>query len=89
LAAIAGRSGKKPAITIGGVSRETGKAGAASSSGAGMCAERNLAARLGGDPKKIDFTKPVRARKGTTHPVCKECQKVFDKSQFPKGTEFE
>ena len=55
----------------------------------GCCAERSAADQLGGDPKDIRFTKPVRPRTGKIVPVCKDCQKDFDPSQFPPDTPFD
>lgn len=49
----------------------------------------DVAAEVGGDPRHIVFTKLVRTRAGEIVPVCKDCQNVFDSSQFPPGTPFE
>jgi len=79
---------KQPAVVVGAVDPATGEA-VAGSSYKGFCAERDAASKLGGDPKRFMFTKPVRPRTGEIIPVCKECQKIFVPEQFPLGTPFE
>ena len=90
---VASRSkNKTPATTIAGTSTETGVSAFGQSvkgCGGKRCAELDVAAQLGGNPKNIIFTKPVRPRTGEIIPVCTDFQKVFDKSQFPPGTPFD
>lgn len=85
------RAARRPATMIGAASAETGEAIAGRSvpGPTGCCAEVDAAQRLGGDPSKIVFTKPVRPRTGEIIPVCKSCQLKFDRSQFPPGTPME
>ena len=78
----------KPAVVIGAADPATGQA-VAGRSFKGYCAEREAADSLGVGDKAIQFTKPVRPRTGEVIPVCKECQRRFDRSQFPEGTPFE
>jgi hypothetical protein len=77
----------KPAVVVGAVDPVTGKA-VAGRSYKGYCAEREAADALGVDDKAIKFTMPIRPRTGEVIPVCKECQKRFNRSQFPAGTPF-
>jgi hypothetical protein len=89
---IAGRAGRRqPATVIGAESLRTGEAAAGRSvpGKTGCCAEMDAAGKLGGNPKDIRFTKPVRPRTGGHVDVCKKCQETFDPSQFPPGTKFE
>jgi hypothetical protein len=83
---------KTPATVVAGTSTETGITAFGQSvkgCGARRCAELDVAAQVGGDPKNIVYTKPVRPSSGKIIPVCKTCQKELDKSQFPRGTPFE
>jgi hypothetical protein len=93
LTRIAGRpKSRQPAVAVGGTSTSTGRTAAGQSvSGCGgkRCAELDVAAQVGGNPRDIVFTKPVRPRTGEIVPVCKDCQKVFGRDQFPPGTPFE
>ena len=77
-----------PAVVVGAVDPRTGTAVAARSF-RGYCAERAAADALGIPDKAVKFTRPVRPRNGQIVPVCKECQKRFDRLQFPDGTPFE
>jgi RHS repeat-associated protein len=77
-----------PAVVVGAVDPQTGTAVAARSF-RGYCAERAAADALGIPDKAVKFTRPVRPRNGQIVPVCKECQKRFDRLQFPDGTPFE
>ena len=82
LSALAKRSQKKlPATTIGAHNPKTGLS-AADSSHRGCCAEVGAAAKVGGNPKDVIFTKPVRARTGQTVPVCKKCQEKLIEVNF-------
>lgn len=83
-----GKVKHKPAVVVGAVDPTTGRA-VAGRSFKGYCAEREAADALGVDDKAILFTKPVRPRTGEIIPVCRECQKRFNRSQFPEGTPFE
>jgi hypothetical protein len=77
-----------PAVSVGAVDPLTGET-VAGRSYMGFCAERDAAAKMGGNPARLRFTKPVRPRTGEVIPVCKECQKVFVPEQFPPGTPFQ
>ena len=80
---------KKPAVVIGASSNGTATMGSSSPGPNGCCAEVDAAKKLGGNPKDITFTKPIRPRTGQEIPVCSSCQELFDRIQFPKGTIFE
>jgi hypothetical protein len=79
---------KRPATVVGATNRSTGQTttGQSSPGPNGCCAEVDAAHKLGGDPKDIQFSTPTRPRTGEPVPVCKNCQKQFDKTQFPAGT---
>jgi hypothetical protein len=88
LSSLAKRPNRKlPATSVGAFNPKTGRA-AADSSFKGCCAEVGAAAKVGGKPRDVVFTKPVRPRTGQIVPVCKDCQGKFDRNQFPDGTPF-
>jgi RHS repeat-associated protein len=92
LARMAGRARRQqPATVIGATRPSTGEStvGRSYPGEKGCCGEVDAASRLGGDPKEVVFTKPVRPRQGEIIPVCTNCQSVFDASQFPLGTPFD
>ena len=53
------------------------------------CAEDIAALKLGGNSSNIVFTKAIRPRNSHPIRVCKNCQKIYSKSQFMKGVEFD
>jgi RHS repeat-associated protein len=91
VAEIRASPGRKPATIIGASQPETGQVvvGRSSPGAGGCCAEVDAARKLGGDPKKIQFSKPIRPRTGEVIEVCGNCKKLFDPTQFPKGTPIE
>ena len=89
---IAGRATRRrPAMVIGAENPTTGTSAAGRSypGPTGCCAETNAADNVGGSYRDVRFTQPVRPATGQTWEVCKDCQKKFDRSQFPPGTKFE
>ncbi|WP_163866947.1 RHS repeat-associated core domain-containing protein [Myxococcus eversor] len=58
----------------------------------GVCGEQHTANALclmGEALEDIEFTKPISPMDGKFVPVCKWCQQIFRRDQFPPGTLFE
>jgi hypothetical protein len=58
----------------------------------GACAEQRAASALmneGVPLQDVRFTKPIRPRTGRPMAVCQNCERLFGRSAFPRGTRFQ
>lgn len=54
-----------------------------------ICAEDLAVEQLGGNKPSIVMTPAIRPRTNNPKSVCVHCQKIYSKSQFMEGVEFE